>query len=73
MNQIAINLMLTKPGVELALFALTKLPYEQSAGLIREIEARPMLSLKIFASSRKPNTFLKPPRRLIYDIPHLRS
>jgi hypothetical protein len=40
MNQIAINLMLTKPGVELALFALTKLPYEQSAGLIREIEGQ---------------------------------
>jgi hypothetical protein len=35
-----LTLKLAKPGVELVLSALAKLPYEATAGLIREIEAQ---------------------------------
>lgn len=42
-----ITLRLAKPGVELALEALVKLPYEQSAGLIREIEAQANYQLEL--------------------------
>lgn len=41
MNQVpVITLKLTKPGVELVLSSLVKLPYEEVGGLIREIEAQ---------------------------------
>lgn len=41
MNQVPlVTLKVAKPGVELILNALIKLPYEVSAGLIREIEAQ---------------------------------
>lgn len=42
-----ISLRLAKPGVELVLEALVKLPYEQSAGLIREIEAQANYQLEM--------------------------
>lgn len=42
-----ISLRLAKPGVELVLEALVKLPYEQSAGLIREIEAQANYQLEL--------------------------
>ena len=35
-----LTIKMTKPGVELALSALTALPYSKSAGLIKEIEAQ---------------------------------
>ena len=48
MNQVPLlTIKMSKPGVELALAALTKLPYEQSAGLIREIEAQANLQLEM--------------------------
>lgn len=48
MNQVPmLTIRLAKPGVELALAALTKLPYEQSAGLIREIEAQANIQLEM--------------------------
>ena len=34
------------PGVELVLHALSKLPYEQSAGLIAEIQAQAQIQLQ---------------------------
>lgn len=41
MNQVpVITLKLAKPGVELVLSSLVKLPYEEVGGLIREIEAQ---------------------------------
>lgn len=41
MNQVPlITLKLAKPGVELVLSSLVKLPYEEVGGLIREIEAQ---------------------------------
>lgn len=41
MNQVpVITLKLAKPGVELVLRSLIKLPYEEVGGLIREIEAQ---------------------------------
>lgn len=46
MNQVPLlTLKLAKPGVELILGTLQKLPYEQSAGLIREIEAQANMQL----------------------------
>lgn len=48
MNQVPVlTLKLAKPGVELVLGALQKLPYEQSAGLIREIEAQANYQLQM--------------------------
>jgi hypothetical protein len=35
-----LTIKMTKPGVELALSALAAMPYSQSAGLIKEIEAQ---------------------------------
>lgn len=41
MNQpIILNIKLTKPGVELVLAGLSKMPYEQVGGLIPEIEGQ---------------------------------
>lgn len=48
MNQVPLlTIKLAKPGVELALNALAKLPYEQSGGLIREIEAQANMQLEM--------------------------
>lgn len=48
MNQVPLlTLKLAKPGVELILGTLQKLPYEQSAGLIREIEAQANYQLQM--------------------------
>ena len=40
-----LTLKLAKPGVQMILDVLQKLPYEQSAGLIREIEAQANMQL----------------------------
>jgi len=40
MSNPILTIKMTKPGVELALQALSALPYAQSAGLISEIEAQ---------------------------------
>lgn len=40
MSNPILNIKMTKPGVELVLGALVKLPYEQTAGLIKEIESQ---------------------------------
>ena len=40
-------LKLAKPGVELVLSSLAKLPYDQAAGLIREIEAQANYQLEM--------------------------
>ena len=48
MNQVPmLTIKLAKPGVELILNALIKLPYEVSAGLIREIEAQANMQLEM--------------------------
>lgn len=48
MNQVPmLTIKLAKPGVELVLHALTQLPYAQSAGLIREIEAQANMQLEM--------------------------
>lgn len=39
-QQIILNIKVTKPGVELVLAGLSKLPYEQVGGLIPEIEGQ---------------------------------
>ena len=41
-----LTIKMTKPGVELALNALAQLPFAQSAGLIREIEAQANIQLQ---------------------------
>lgn len=49
MNQVPLlTIRMTKPGVELVLNALAKLTYEQSAGLIREIEAQANAQLELY-------------------------
>ena len=40
MNPPILTIKMSKPGVELALSALATMPYSQSAGLIKEIEAQ---------------------------------
>jgi hypothetical protein len=35
-----LNIQMVQPGVELVLYALSKLPFEQSAGLIGEIRSQ---------------------------------
>lgn len=40
MNPPIITIKFVRPGIELILGALAKLPYEQSAGLIKDIEAQ---------------------------------
>ena len=48
MNQVPLlTIKLAKPGLELALNALAKLPYEQVGGLIREIEAQANMQLEM--------------------------
>jgi hypothetical protein len=48
MTQVPVlTLKLAKPGVELVLSALVKMPYEESAGLIREIEAQANFQLEM--------------------------
>lgn len=48
MNQVPVlTLKLAKPGVELVLSSLAKLPYDQTAGLIREIEAQANYQLEM--------------------------
>ena len=48
MNQVPLlTIKLAKPGVELILGALQKLPYEVSAGLIREIEVQANMQLEM--------------------------
>jgi len=42
-----LTLKLAKPGVELVLSALVKMPYEATAGLIREIEAQANFQLEM--------------------------
>ena len=42
-----LSIKLTKPGVELVLNALAQLPFAQSAGLIREIEAQANMQLEM--------------------------
>lgn len=42
-----LTIKLTKPGVELVLSALAQLPYTQSAGVIREIEAQANAQLEL--------------------------
>jgi hypothetical protein len=41
-----LNIQMVKPGVELVLYALSKLPFEQSAGLIGEIRSQAELQLQ---------------------------
>ena len=43
-------------GVELVLHALSKLPYEQSAGLIREIEGQANQQLQAVAQMQQQET-----------------
>lgn len=45
MNIPLLTIKLAKPGVELVLNALAQLPYSQSAGLIRAIEAQANMQL----------------------------
>lgn len=48
LNQVPVlTLKLAKPGVELVLSSLAKLPYDQTAGLIREIEAQSNYQLEM--------------------------
>ena len=48
MTQVPVlTLKLAKPGVELVLSALVKMPYEETAGLIREIEAQANFQLEM--------------------------
>lgn len=59
MNEVPVlSIKLTKPGVELVLASLTKLPYKQSAGLIREIEAQ--ANLQLWTLQRAANKAAEP-------------
>lgn len=43
---VVLSIKMVVPGVELVLAALSKLPYEQSAGLIQEIHGQAMYQLQ---------------------------
>jgi hypothetical protein len=48
MDQIPLlTIKVTKPGVELMLNALAQLPYAQTAGLIKEVEAQANMQLEM--------------------------
>ena len=48
-----LTIKLAKPGVELILNSLAQLPFAQSAGLIREIEAQANLQLEMMQVAAK--------------------
>lgn len=48
-----LTIKLAKPGVELILNSLAQLPFAQSAGLIREIEAQANMQLEMMQVAAK--------------------
>jgi hypothetical protein len=46
-----LNIQMVQPGVELVLYALSKLPFEQSAGLIGEIRSQAEHQIESAAAS----------------------